>query len=204
MSCSCVKSQPTGCAQGYQYAVKVVSGVSPREQPPVAPGTYFTAINIHRARVPAHCVSVCEDLELKLHTGTADWKLITADGASLAQTLSPIHPLWVTRPPAGSRWVGAITTDGKQAPANGVPRTYELAFNLCYGFVATQFALQLLADDSAVVYLNGTALAPPAASFTTVTNVPVPNNLLRSGENTLRVVLTNTGQGGNGFALAAH
>ncbi len=50
-SCKCHEGNPAYCSMEYQYAVKVVCGVVPECQPgekhpPVAPGAYFTAINI--------------------------------------------------------------------------------------------------------------------------------------------------------------
>ena len=52
-NCSCEQSSSNGeCCRIYQYAVKVICGTAVAEcgqgtAPPVAPGTYYTAINIH-------------------------------------------------------------------------------------------------------------------------------------------------------------
>jgi hypothetical protein len=160
-------------------------------------------------RVQPRCVPVCEDLVLPLHTGFAAWQ-------GQAGPAVPVNAVGVWAPaPFGSAWVSQSSTDIGATTSLGV-RHFELCFDLCSGFeVPAQFQIQVLADDSAQVSLNG----PPVTNvgqvgsdtvgglgFSTPTLFNVNPNLLRAGRNCLRVAVRNGplpgGFGPTGFALA--
>ena len=54
--CGCGKPHPSSCETEFQYAVKIICGTATAQagatSGPVAPGTYFTAVNIHN---PSKC-----------------------------------------------------------------------------------------------------------------------------------------------------
>lgn len=159
-------------------------------------------VTFHTERVTARCVPVCEDLELNISTGVADWQLISPQPGA-AYILTPPSSLSA---PNGSQWVGSAYTDGSNAPANGPEKTFELGFDLCYGFRPPSLSIEVKVDDSAILTLNGTNLLS-TTNFTTVpysvlTTFNVPPNLFVAGRNILHVKLSNTGAGSNGFALA--
>lgn len=58
--------ESSGSRMDYQYAVKIVCGVISKGQNPLAPGQYFTAVNIHNP-------SRCDDIPLR-------WKVAVAAG----------------------------------------------------------------------------------------------------------------------------
>jgi hypothetical protein len=116
----------------------------------------------------------------------------------------PQPPAWAA-PPFGSNWVSQTITDGTSASVS--TRTYELCFDLCFGYAPpAPFQIQVLADDSATILLNGNSVANiPYPGYTTPTTLSVNPALLRPGRNCFRVAVTNgpPPQGGpTGFALA--
>jgi hypothetical protein len=161
-----------------------------------AQGGTWPLAAFHTERVPAREVSVCEDMDMSISTGIAPWRLISPQ-AGPAYLLTPA-PGGLT--PAGSQWIGAAFTDGQSAPANGPDKWFELSFNLCYGFRANNTVLQVNADDTANLFLNGAPIG--TANLGPITNIPLPATGMLPGENKLQVQLRNTGAGGNGFALA--
>jgi hypothetical protein len=67
-NCSCGQAQGA-CATEYQYAVKVVCGeVKAGENTPVAPGRYWTAVNVHNP-------DKCKDANFRLKIGIAQLNL---------------------------------------------------------------------------------------------------------------------------------
>jgi hypothetical protein len=175
-------------------------------------------------RVPARCVPVCEDLVLNISTGVAAWQTVSSPETSSAFPV-PVQPvavnsLWLAAP-AGSIWVSAQATDsGANAlpgdpshtpPSN--PYVYQLCFNLCSGFSNATLQMLGIADDTANVYLNGTAaanlLGPTAAFSAPAAAIPFKPSLLRAGQNCLQVVVVNKFNANNadgysptGFAIA--
>lgn len=163
--------------------------------------------SFHTERVQPRCVPVCEDLILPLHTGVAGWQTVTSNGVVLGP-VAPItpNPAWAT-PPLGSSWVSQSSSHGTGA-SPGV-RSYELCFNLCFGFEPPpRFSIQMLADDGATVYLNqnivGSLGGGSVGGYSTPTPLIVNPNQLRAGRNCFRVDVNNQGTSENptGFALA--
>jgi hypothetical protein len=168
----------------------------------------------HTERVQPRCVPVCEDLVLPLHTGLAAWQTVAPTPGQLGPVV-PIAPLsiWALAP-AGSLWVSQLKADESSADLG--ERHYELCFDLCSGFeVPAPFDIDVVADDSARVFLNGTAAAnligqvgnpSGGGGFQALTRLTVQTGLLRVGRNCFRVEVTNgpppAGHGPTGFALA--
>jgi hypothetical protein len=161
-------------------------------------------------RVQGRCVPVCEDLVLPLHTGIAAWQTVSPAPVGPVVAVNPTPPIpgiWAF-PTFGSQWVSQSSTDG--GVASLITRSYQLCFDLCSGFeVPAQFQIQVQADDSAIVYLNGTQTGTvPFPGFATPLPVPVTVNtsLLKAGNNCFRVDVTNgplpEGFGATGFAVA--
>jgi hypothetical protein len=129
-------------------------------QTPSGPITTFST-----ERVPPRCVPVCEDLVLPLHTGLAAWQSVSPTAGQLGPVVPVSNPGWTAPLPVGAQWVSQTSADGANATstANTAPRTYELCFDLCSGFeVPAAFPIQVLADDTATVFLNG---LPPGGDW---------------------------------------
>lgn len=170
----------------------------------------------HTERVQPRCVPVCEDLILPVHTGFAAWQTVAPTVGQLGPVVAvnpfPQPPNWAA-PPFGSQWVSQAITDGTSASL--ATRHYELCFDLCFGYtVPPPFQIQVLADDSARVFLNGTLPAnfvgqvgPPSGGggFQSPTTLTVNPSLLRPGRNCFRIQVTNgpppVGGGPTAFAL---
>lgn len=173
--------------------------------------TFLTTF--HTERVQPRCVPVCEDLAMPLHTGVAPWQTVAPTVGFLGPValVAPLAAGWVP-PPPGSQWVSQLSTDGgTAAPTIGSsPRTYDLCFNLCSGFTPpAPFTIQVVADDSAKVSLNGSQIGG-VVPLNVVTPLQVTAaNLasLHAGRNCFRVEVTNapaaaTNATPTGFALA--
>jgi hypothetical protein len=144
--------------------------------------------SFHTERVQPRCVPVCEDLILSLHTGFADWQTVVPTVGPVVPVGGTLPTSWAV-PPIGSLWVSQTSTDSQSATPG--LRSYQLCFDLCFGFtVPAQFQIQVLADNSATVLLNNTAVGV-VAGFTTPTTLSVNPNLLRAGRNCFRVDVTN-------------
>jgi hypothetical protein len=160
----------------------------------------------HTERVQPRCVPVCEDLVLPLHTGIAAWQTVASTVPGPLGPVVPVNPIpsAMAAPPFGSQFVSQLITDGASAPGNNSIRSYQLCFPLCFGFQApATFPIQVLADDTAAVYLNGNPVSPVAA-YNQLTLISVPTNSLHAGTNCIRVDVTNIPSGPNPtvFALA--
>lgn len=154
--------------------------------------------SFHTERVLPRCVPVCEDLVLPLHTGFANWQTVSPTVGPVALTSSPG---WVAAP-FGSSWVSQISTDGQSATTT--TRSYELCFDLCFGFtVPAPLQIQALADGAANISLNGHNVGP-VTGWTIPTPLSVNPNFFQAGQNCFRVDVINGGQTNNptGFALA--
>lgn len=119
----------------------------------------------------------------------------------------------------GPAMLGFGDADINTVTAAGVTTTYlRHSFTVADPNTVTGLALELLADDGAVAFLNGIELhrlrmpAGPISSSTKAsdtvwgaaerawTSVPVPAELLNAGENVLAVELHNNWRGGNDLA----
>jgi hypothetical protein len=175
---------------------------------PTAAGPLTT---FHTERVQPRCVPVCEDLVLPLHTGIADWQTVSPTVGQLGPVVPLVAPLpstWAV-PPFGSSWVSQTRND-----TTLITRHYELCFDLCSGFVVpAPIQIQVLADDSAQVSLNGplwnnvgqVGAVTGGTGYQTPTPFSVNPSLLKVGRNCFRVDVTNGPPphgGRTGFALA--
>jgi hypothetical protein len=137
-------------------------------------------------RVQARCVPKCEDLELVINTGFAPWQTISPTTGP-AVVLSSLPSTWASL--FGASWISAASGDSQSA----IPgqRSYQFCFTLCSGFtVPPKFPIQVLADNTAQVFLNG----PPIGTvpgFTAPTTLTVDPNMLRAGLNCFRVDVVN-------------
>lgn len=156
----------------------------------------------HTERVPARCVPVCEDLVLSLNTGFAAWQTIFPTVGPAVPVTGPFPGTWAV-PPFGSQWISAAAGDATQGAPPGL-RRYQLCFDLCSGFTPpAPFPIQVLADNTAMVYLNG-ALIGNVPGYSTPTALSVNPSFLRAGRNCFQADVTNDPQGNNptGFAMA--
>jgi len=147
--------QPCPCQDGHWYDKNRKSCVTGSCKVPGMPngdkgGKYFAWDGNLFIDTPC---KPCERLVLPLATGTAAW--VFADGPVPSMKGKP--PVVHTQIPAGwgslpgSSWVTA-TTSGT-APEDHY--TYELRFCLCPGFSNAGLAMSVLADNSAMILLNG-------------------------------------------------
>ncbi|MBD3333483.1 hypothetical protein GF356_11605 [candidate division GN15 bacterium] len=106
---------------------------------------------------------------------------------------------------SNSSWISAYTD-----PTNDVNGLYcyELCFCLEQGFTNAELFVELRADDSAVVYLNGTPIvSTPAGSFgtaTPTTHLETDQSLFQAGQNCIRVEAYNLQAVAAGLNLAGH
>lgn len=154
-------------------------------------------------RVPARCVPVCEDLVMPLYTGIAPWQTVASTSGGALGPAVPVNPLpggWAV-PPPGSQWISQSANDGSSATTAPTTKQFELCFDLCAGFTPVAIPLKVIGDDQVQVSLNG-GLVGSTTAFNTVANLTAPANLLRSGRNCFRAVVTSTAPKAIGFALA--
>jgi hypothetical protein len=172
-------------------------------QSPTAPVNSF-----HTERVHSRCVPVCEELILPLDTGIADWRTIAAPSGPLGGPVVPltnIPSVW-GGVPFGFTWVSQTANDTLSTTLVGT-RHYELCFDLCYGFtVPPRFKIQVMADDSATVSLNGSLVGNvPDPGYNTPRTLIVNPQFLRPGRNCFRVSVLNgpppANAGPTGFAM---
>lgn len=140
----------------------------------------------HTERVCPRRMVPCGNFSLDISTGMAAWEFAHPGSASfVAPTLSAGTMYWSNLP--GALWLvpGSSMDQGNY--------TYRLRFRLCSGFRNAYLALQLLADDRAVVALNGHTIGTTGANpFTTSTSVSTSNAaFFKAGLNELTVVVTN-------------
>lgn len=166
---------------------------------------YATAISagepvntFHTERIQPRCLPLCDDFDLDISTGVADWYVKEpGTGAIFTQaTLSQAIGSW-SPPPAGSLWIIPGSTQ------NVGDYTYRLSFKLCSGFKNPSLNLCLLADYFANVFLNGHHILP---SQTSGPNFSTPicftaNSHFKAGDNELTIVVHNTEKSPTGLAL---
>lgn len=168
-------------------------------------GNHWPLNAFHTERVQPRCVPVCEDLILPLHTGFAGWQTVSPTVGAVATLAGPLPNVW-SAPPFGSAWVGQTSNAGLTGGQGGAPGSYsfELCFDLCFGFAVQPFQIQFLADDAANVSLNGNYIGSATNGFATPATLTVPPQFFRAGRNCFRVDVNNAGNSNNptGFALA--
>jgi Clostridial hydrophobic W len=172
--------------------VVAVYGTAEDAKEPVTVGAFYTE------RVEPRCLPVCDDFDLDISTGVADWYVKgPGAGATFSQaTLTQPLGSWAA-PPAGSLWIkpGTLQSDGDY--------TYRLAFKLCSGFRKSGLNLSLLADYYANVFLNGHQI-PPVQTAGPNFSTPISfatNSHFKAGQNELTVVVHNSEQSPTGLAL---
>jgi len=149
----------------------------------------------HTERVPFRKVPPpsCGDLNLSINTGSTLWRIIqdpipatTEDRPASIVNVPAISPIaWPSL--TTSAWVGPFPNSGVVPVAEGV-YIYDFTFCLCPGFSNPKLKFQGLADNRAVVALNGLSLA----TISTVPTSPVTTTAgFITGTNTLRVVVSN-------------
>ena len=156
--------------------------------------------SFHMERVQPRCVPVCEDLVLPLHTGFANWQIVSPTVGAVA-LVNPLASGWAV-PPFGASWVSQASTDGTSAAT--ISRTYELCFDLCFGYaVPAAFPIQLLSDGPAQAFLNNSFIGN-VSSWSSPTTLSVNPAFLHAGRNCFRVTVVNGGTSPNptGFAMA--
>jgi hypothetical protein len=167
--------------------------------------------SFHTERVPARCVSVCDDLVLPLNTGFANWQTVSPTAGPVV-TLSNLNSNWV-QPQFGFTWVSQLGSDSSNAPAGW--RRYEFCFNLCDRFItpSTATPIHVLVDNTAEVSLNGSGAVGSTGNVGTISGsgnysnphtLNIPPGLFRPGRNCLQVDVNNAVQATNnptGFAL---
>ncbi len=139
----------------------------------------------HTERVPARCLPICEDFDLDISTGVADWNVKLPSAADFAKPiLSQAHPAWAQALP-GSMWL----VPGGETVGD---YTYRLSFKLCSGFTQPKLSLDMLADDVATVRLNGQPLTAPTPTATYLVHATwSATSGFKAGDNHLDVVVTN-------------
>jgi len=164
-------------------------------------GANWPLNTFHTERVAGRCVPPCGDLAMTLNTGYADWRVVA--------TGNPVVVLDPAKSPGGSsmfgaaKWVGETQDDGTHVwnPPNknndplGI-KEYELAFNLCPGFVPADTGVAVNVDDEVALFLNSHAVTIAGG------NGVLPGSALRVGTNRLRVRVTNTFESLAGFVLS--
>jgi hypothetical protein len=160
-----------------------------------APAAGAALNSFHTERVQPRCVPVCEDLILPLHTGLMGWRTMSPTAGPVALLNAPGAPV-----PFGASVVSQLATDWT-VPNPATLLTYELCFDLCFGFEAKTLLIQGFANDSAQVSLNGFALGSLPNALTTITPPPNWQNSLKAGRNCLRVLVSNNANSTTAFAL---
>lgn len=155
-----------------------------------------TVATLHTERVPARRNVPCPDLDLNLNTGQAQWRVLSGPGVTPGAAAIVTTPPWQTTTCPNARWVSA--TAAGTAP-QGIPSPstyrYEVCFCLCSGFDQPTLSFQLLADNGATAYLNGTApgnmiatkIPPNGHLGLPATAIATATNLLRPGQNCITV-----------------
>ncbi len=160
---------------------------------------------IHTERVAPRVIDACrEDLRLNLSTGAANWQLRSAvalNGSTLpvgapraANVVENIErpASWLAQ--AGAKWIsirGNVTAEPK-FPSGYF--TFQTCFQLCAGFESASLTLNILADDSYVVWVNDTVVSnnPEPANFGgPARSITVPESAILPGRNCLSIVVRN-------------
>jgi hypothetical protein len=148
------------------------------------------------------------------YTADGYWKVVDDPDAGTSEP-RPAYTIekyytWASEMP-GSRWISSYKTPDNDL--NGV-YVFEFCFYLDAGFTSATIEFDIRADDSAVIYLNGTAPAnkigkadkyswnptmfptPPHVSYSGGTS-----SLFQTGNNIITVALANTNKVASGFDI---
>lgn len=167
---------------------------------------------MHTERVPARCISLCEDLDLILNTGTARWETRDASGNWVPAVLD-------ARPSniPGARWV-VPAIPYRHPPGEGLGQSAEfrLCFDLCAGAaIERNVRLAFRADDRLLVRVNGRI--PNNNNYhstnwpwhtveedgnSATSNINIPSDWFVAGRNCIEVTLQDQWRVLWGFALA--
>jgi hypothetical protein len=184
------------------------------------------SLDVDRNEVPDECQGRGAGLDLSLNTGfdesrgttiaggndDDDWRLLNAGIAGPAKVLVNPHPVWPAALPQ-SAW---ISVDGDRG--NSIPGVTTLQFENCFcigsGASTATLDLQVRADDSATVFLNGAKISGTGGAFS---GTPMavhlagrvgPEGPFRTGRNCLRIDVGDvgivTGLDVSGTVQAAH
>jgi PEP-CTERM motif len=143
--------------------------------------------------------------------GSTVYASTTASGVigtvGIDYNLTGVTPTWGAAG-AGSSWVGITPTAGPTGTVNPAQGTYTFTQALGSGLVGYSGSIDVLADDTTSVYLNGTLLVPadgggdthcetgPLISCLVAYNVGLPGGAAFSaGANTLTFVVLQAGSG---------
>lgn len=149
---------------------------------------------LHTERVSPRRVPIvplaCADLNLSLSTGAAAWRITTNPAGGNVPSPASLVASTGWPPLTGAQWIGPNATGAGVAG----DYVYETCFCLCSGFTNASLTLTGLADNSANVYLNGTAAPTSIGGY----NSPYPvqftdQQLFKVGTNCLSVVVNNLG-----------
>jgi hypothetical protein len=158
-------------------------------------------VSMHTERVPGRRMRIpCEDLDLTLNTGKANWMVIERPEPNVTEP-EPVNQVPM-KPPA---WKDLPATDWvTSGPAKSGTYRFQLCFCLCDGFEDAMLRLQVRTDNGGKVLLNGNLLGNTAnnsfsrpATFLEVSD----QALFRPGENCLEVEVHNS-SGATGLSLA--
>jgi hypothetical protein len=136
----------------------------------------------------------CGNLNLTATTGQPGWQLVSGPGISAPQApvVMPAYPGWGTVP--GASWVSVNGSGGSGA---GGFYVYEYQFCLCASAKGQRLDLTFLADNGAVISLNGKQIHATTGNGNfknppkTVSYTGVPSDWVIPGTNTLRIVVEN-------------
>lgn len=184
--------QPCPCQDGHWYDANRKSCVTGACKVPGMPngdkgGKYFAWDGNLFIDTPC---KPCERLDLPLATGTAQW--IVADGPDASLKGKPaivVQPVAGWGSIAGAKWIRGAASD--YAP--GGDYRYELRFCLCPEFKNARLSLNVLADNSLTVLLNGQEIGKVAGPKGFV-DPPKPfatGSHFQAGQNVLTVVVNN-------------
>ena len=155
------------------------------------------------------CRTLFGTRSLRLDTGSADWKVTALPSGPVnppqpAQLVDPVNASWGSLP--GASWI-SVSKDAGTADKDAGDYTFELRFDLGSCFHDAGISLDLLADNSAKVSLNGQPIGerpgPEGFKLPPTHIEKTEQTLFRAGENVLQVVVNNLGPGKSptGFIL---
>jgi len=170
--------------------------------------------------IPDECQTPGGDLNLSLDTGfnqdtgvtlppggsDDDWRVINTSAPGPAKVVIHLAAPWPA-PLARSGWISVDANRGRSVPGLD---TLQFESCFCIGADAATAALdlQLWADDSAMVFLNGVPIGEPGGSFRAASPLAIHlsdvvggNGPFRAGENCLRVNVNDSGRGVTGLDL---
>ena len=133
-----------------------------------------------------------------------DWRLLAPGTERPAVVIAAPNTAWPA-PLGHSRWIGAEAEAGRSGPARNY--RYERRFCLAQGAHDVSLALQLLADDRALVFLNGQEVSGFGGAFRRTPlavqrSGAAGDGLFLAGDNRLMVEVRDPSGVATGFTLA--